>query len=67
MKVPKFTLILILIQVAFIIIFAIFADYNDNANAKNPVHSKDVSKGGEDPRKNKLHTLYDSKLILLII
>ncbi|CAD5113576.1 DgyrCDS2739 [Dimorphilus gyrociliatus] len=59
MKVAKLPTILVIVQVLFIVFFAIFADYAPSANAKYPENSKDADKGGADPSKNKLHSLYD--------
>lgn len=54
----KFTAVVVVIQVVFIIIYAFYVEYDADADAANPKHSRDPKKGGEDPKDNSLEHYY---------
>jgi hypothetical protein len=57
----KFTGIVVLLQILFIVLFAIFVEYDDRANARDGRNSKDINLGGFDPSNNPVSALYPSK------
>ncbi|XP_064651471.1 ammonium transporter Rh type B-like [Lineus longissimus] len=54
----KFTGIVLLLQVVFVVLFAIFVEYDDSANASHDKHSRDINLGGFDPSDNPVSALY---------
>ena len=57
----KFALTVLILQIVFIVLFGVFADYSDSANAKVRKNSLDPSKGGADPGANEVADIYPSK------
>lgn len=57
----KLTTILVIIQVALIVLFAIFVRYDEAADASAPVHSKPRTMGGADPDNNPVKSYYPSE------
>ncbi len=62
----KFGLVLLFFQIVFLVLFGIFAEYDDSANAKAEINSKDHDKGGADPDGNDVNKYYASKLVYLL-
>ena len=58
----KFGVVLLGFQILFIILFGIFVDYDQSANARDPVNSRDVDKNGTDPATNMIKDYYPSKI-----
>lgn len=54
----KLTTILVILQVALIVLFAIFVRYDEAADASAPVHSKPRTMGGADPDNNPVKSYY---------
>ena len=57
----KLTVVLLVFQVIFVILFAIFVDYDKTADARHPNNTRDLSKGGADPNNNMVKGYYPSK------
>ncbi|XP_064651473.1 ammonium transporter Rh type A-like isoform X2 [Lineus longissimus] len=54
----KLTAFLIVFEIIFIVLFAIFIDYDPTANARHISNSLDLAKNGSDPKKNIVKELY---------
>ncbi|XP_074653098.1 ammonium transporter Rh type B-B-like [Tubulanus polymorphus] len=54
----KFPGVVLVLQVIFIVLFAVFVRYDDQANASKKENSLDPGKGGADPEKNSLKQYY---------
>lgn len=57
----QLTTYLLALQLALIILFAIFVRYDTSANAKATVNNRDEDHGGADPNNNVLKQYYPSK------
>ena len=60
-----FGAVLLGFQVIFVVLFGILVDYDQSADAKDPVNSRDVDKNGTDPTKNMVKDYYPSKFLLV--
>jgi len=58
----KLAVTVILLQIAFVVLFALVVRYDDDANAAREKNSRDHSKGGADPHNNSITRYYASKL-----
>ncbi|KAK2179724.1 hypothetical protein NP493_476g04051 [Ridgeia piscesae] len=54
----KLAVTLILLQIAFVVLFALVVRYDDDANAAREKNSRDHSKGGADPHNNSITRYY---------
>lgn len=57
----KLTLVLLLFQVIFIVLFALFVEYDPLANAQNVRNSRTFKQGGHDPNANNIKDYYPSE------
>lgn len=59
----KLAVTLIVLQIVFVVLFALIVRYDDDANAARETHSRDHDKGGADPNDNSLNRYYASKQV----
>lgn len=57
----KLAVALVVLQVVFVVLFALVVRYDDDANATQETHSRDPGNGGADPTGNSLNRYYASK------
>ncbi|KAI0242302.1 Ammonium transporter Rh type B-A [Lamellibrachia satsuma] len=54
----KLAVALVVLQVVFVVLFALVVRYDDDANATQETHSRDPGNGGADPTGNSLNRYY---------
>ena len=63
----KFGGVILAFQVLFIILFGVFGEYGESANAGFYKNSRKLSKGGADPENNEIKHYYPSKSFYYLI
>ena len=64
-KGTKFGLVCLVFQAIFIVLFGVFAEYDESANASKLVNQLDHDKGGQDKNNNEVSKYYPSKYKLI--